>query len=54
MPRYDGLLASCGSGKVAEVAASVGIDVHSVTYWRSALDVIRGEVDEFVSLCEKR
>lgn len=54
MPRYDALLASCGSGKVADVAASVGIDVRSADYWRGALDVIRGEVDEFVRLCEKQ
>lgn len=54
MPKYDALLASCGSGKVADVAASVGIDVRSADYWRGALDVIRGEVDEFVRLCEKQ
>lgn len=54
MPRYDALLATCGSGKVADVAASVGIDVRSADYWRGALDVIRSEVDEFVRLCEKQ
>ncbi len=52
LPQYDAMLASCGSGTIAEVAASVGIDVRSVDYWRSALDVVRGEVDEFVKLCE--
>ena len=54
MPKYDELLASCGSGPVAEVAASVGIDVHSVDYWRSALDVARAEVDEFIRLSEQQ
>ncbi|MEA5013484.1 MAG: M3 family oligoendopeptidase [Candidatus Limiplasma sp.] len=54
MPQYDALLASCGSGKVADVAAGVGIDVRSVDYWRGALDVIRGEIDEFAALAEKR
>jgi pepF/M3 family oligoendopeptidase len=54
MPRYDALLAACGSGKVADVAASVGIDVRSPDYWRSALGVIRGEIDQFVALAEKR
>ena len=48
----DATGAACGSGSIAEVAASVGIDVRSVDYWRSALDVVRGEVDEFVSLCK--
>jgi oligoendopeptidase F len=52
LPKYDAMLASCGSGTIAEVAASVGIDVRSVDYWRSALDVVRGEVDEFVKLCQ--
>ncbi len=52
LPKYDAMLASCGSGTIAEVAASVGIDVRSVDYWRSALDVVRSEVDEFVSLCK--
>ena len=54
LPRYDALLSRCGSGPVADVAAEVGIDVRSTDYWRSALNVIRGEIDEFISLCEKR
>lgn len=54
MPKYDELLASCGSGPIAEVAASVGIDVRSVDYWRSALDVARAEVDEFIRLSQKQ
>lgn len=54
MPEYDALLASCGSGLVRDVAAGVGIDVASVDYWRGALDVFRGELDEFEHLCERR
>ena len=54
MPEYDALLASCGSGLVRDVAAGVGIDVASVDYWRGALDVFRGELDEFERLCERR
>ncbi|MBE5802428.1 MAG: oligoendopeptidase F [Clostridiales bacterium] len=53
LPKYDAMLASCGSGTIADVAADLGIDVRSADYWRSALDVVRGEVDEFVALCEK-
>ncbi|MEG2603756.1 MAG: M3 family oligoendopeptidase [Clostridia bacterium] len=53
MPAYDALLASCGCGKVADVAASVGIDVRSVDYWRSALDVVRADVADFEKLCGK-
>lgn len=54
MQQYDTLLAGCGSGLVAEVAGSVGIDVRGVEYWRGALQIVRQEIDEFVTLCEKR
>jgi len=54
IPKYDQLLASCGSDTIKNVAATVGIDVTSVDYWRSALSVVRGEIDEFVALCEKK
>ena len=50
LPKYDALLAACGSDTIANVAATVGIDVRSVAYWRSALDVVRGEIDQFVAL----
>ena len=53
MPKYDVLLASCGSDTIPNVCASVGIDVRSVDYWRSALDVLRAEVDEFIRLTDK-
>lgn len=52
VPEYCQLLRSCGSGTVAEVAASVGIDVRSVDFWRSSLEVIRQDIDEFCRLCE--
>ncbi len=54
MARYDALLSACGSGSVADVAASVGIDVRSVAYWNSALDLVRAEIDAFVEQAEKR
>lgn len=54
LPKYHALLASCGSASVADVAASVGIDVRSPQYWRSALDMMRAEIDEFMRLCEER
>ncbi|MCH5286426.1 MAG: M3 family oligoendopeptidase [Christensenellaceae bacterium] len=52
VPQYNQLLRSCGSGTVVEVAASVGIDVHSVDFWRSSLEVIKQEIDRFCALCE--
>ena len=47
---YCRLLRSCGSAPVAEVAASVGIDVRDPAFWRSSLEVIRKDIDEFCSL----
>jgi len=38
---------------VADVAMSVGIDIRSADYWRSALDVISKNVDEFISLADE-
>ena len=54
LPKYDALLAGCGSDTVANVAASVGIDVRSVSYWESALAVLRAEIDEFETLAAQR
>ena len=54
LPQYDALLSRCGSDTIANVAKSVGVDVRSVDYWRSALDVVRGEIDEFVALAEQK
>ena len=53
VPKYNQLLRSCGSGTIAEVAASVGIDVRSADFWRASLEVIKGEIDQFCELCEK-
>ena len=47
---YGRLLRSCGSAPVAEVAASVGIDVRDPAFWRSSLEVIRQDIDLFCSL----
>ena len=49
---YAKLLRSCGSAPVAEVAASVGIDVRNPDFWRSSLEVIRKDIDEFCALAE--
>ncbi len=53
VPKYNQLLRSCGSGTIAEVAASVGIDVRSIDFWRSSLEVVRKDIDAFCALCEK-
>ncbi len=54
VPDYCQLLRSCGAGSIADVAASVGIDVRSKDFWRSSLEVVKGEIDTFCVLCEKQ
>lgn len=54
VPAYERLLALCGKDTVAGVAASVGIDVHSVDFWRSSLDILRQDIDHFEALVAQR
>ncbi len=53
LPVYDKLLAATGSGDIATVCASVGIDVRDRAFWRKSLDVIRGKAEEFAALAER-
>jgi len=53
VPKYCQLLRSCGSGMVADVAASVGIDVCSVDFWRESLNVYVKEIEEFIQLADE-
>lgn len=47
--RYDGLLSSTGMGEVADLTARFGIDISTLDFWRSSLDVIRADIDRFES-----
>ena len=47
VPKYNQLLRSCGSGTIAEVAASVGIDVRDPAFWRASLEVVKNNIDTF-------
>ena len=53
VPTYNQLLRSCGSGSIADVAASVGIDVRSVDFWRESLRVIEKDIDLFLKLSDE-
>ena len=53
VPTYNQLLRSCGSGNIAQVAASVGIDVHSVDFWRESLRVIEKDIHLFNRLADE-
>ena len=47
MPLYDQLLKNTSLGNVREVAASVGIDVADVNFWRKSISVLEKRIDEF-------
>ncbi len=47
---YDALLASTGMGDAAELASRFGVDLRSYAFWQSSLDVIRGDIQTFISL----
>jgi oligoendopeptidase F len=47
---YDDLLSLTGMGTAAELAGRFGIDITSVGFWQSSLDVIRGRIDEYENL----
>ncbi len=53
VPQYNQLLRNCGSGMVADVAASVGIDVRSVDFWRASLKVVTDQIDTFIALADE-
>ena len=50
LPDYEKLLRMAGSGDVREVAASVGIDVADVNFWRTSLGVFAGMLEELEEL----
>jgi oligoendopeptidase F len=47
---YDELLSRTGMDSAADLAARFGIDIRSVDFWRSSLDVCREQIREFESL----
>ena len=54
VPTYNQLLRSCGNGMVYDVAMSVGIDVRSVDFWRSSLNIVKESINRFVEMCDKQ
>ncbi|QCX33426.1 M3 family oligoendopeptidase [Caloramator sp. E03] len=47
---YDNLLKVTGKMKVRDVALIMGIDIHSIDFWRSSLNVIKEDIEKFISL----
>lgn len=50
VPAYRALLQSTGKLSVEAVAASAGMDLTGPDFWNGALDVVCGEIDQFISL----
>lgn len=53
LPVYDELLASTGSNSIADVCASVGIDVRDRAFWRQSLEIVRAKAEQFEELAGK-
>ena len=53
VPEYDKLLNATGRNNVADVAGMVGIDVRSIDFWRSSLNLIRKDIEKFIELSER-
>jgi oligoendopeptidase F len=47
---YDDFQSSTGMYDAHTLASRFGIDTHSVEFWRSSLDVIRGQIGEYERL----
>ncbi len=50
---YDDLLSSTGLADAATLAARFGIDTRTPDFWRSSLDVVRGQVAQFEALSQQ-
>ena len=53
LPDYEKLLRMAGSGDVREVAASVGIDVADVAFWRGSLGVFERKLEALEALTQE-
>ena len=47
---YDKLLSVTGKNKISDITKLVGIDVHSIDFWRNSLNLIEKDIDEFIKL----
>ena len=52
IPEYDRLLNATGRNKIADVAKMVDIDIQSIDFWRSSLEIIKQDIDKFIELSD--
>lgn len=50
---YDSLLSSTGLADAATLASQFGIDIRSVDFWRSSLNIVRDDINRFEELVKQ-
>ncbi|EYE89779.1 oligoendopeptidase F [Fervidicella metallireducens AeB] len=48
---YDRLLSVTGKMKIADITSLMGIDIHSIDFWRSSLNIVAEDIEKFINLC---
>lgn len=51
---YDNLLVATGKNNIVDVGKVMDIDVTSVDFWRSSLDLIKKDIEKFIELADER
>lgn len=51
---YEKLLSVTGKNKIADITKLMGIDVHSVDFWRSSLKIVEEDINKFLELSDER
>ena len=52
VPLYKKLLKATGTTTVEGAALVAGIDLTDINFWRSSLQILADEIDEFIGLCK--
>lgn len=47
---YDKLLSVTGKNKIADVTMMMGIDIHSIDFWRNSLKIIQEDIEKFIEI----
>jgi oligoendopeptidase F len=47
---YDQLLSITGKKSIADVTATMGIDIRQADFWRSSLKIIEEDIETFIAL----
>ncbi|WIV11750.1 M3 family oligoendopeptidase [Proteiniborus sp. MB09-C3] len=52
VPEYNKLLVATGRNSIADVTKMIGIDVHSIDFWRSSLKLVEQDIERFIELAD--